>query len=365
MIKSVYIHIPFCEDICTYCDFCKFYYNEERVDKYLIGLKDEVLSKYNNEKIETIYIGGGTPSSLNIKQLEYLMSIITIFNRDNLVEFTFECNVENITEEKAQLLSKYGVNRISVGVQTLNNKYISFLNRHHNKNMVMDKITMLKKYFDNISIDLIYAIPGESIQELKDDIESVINLGINHLSTYSLILEEHTILYNKHIESIDDELDYNMYDTIRTITSLNNLNQYEISNFGKPSKHNLTYWLNEEYYGFGLSASGYIGNTRYTNTRNLNKYLNKEYIYTSEELTINEIIENEFILGLRLIKGIDINKLKTKYNLDIKKVDFIIDLVDNNKLEIVDNYLRINSNYLYVSNDILINFIGVDYGQYI
>ena len=363
MIKAVYIHIPFCEDICTYCDFCKFYYDEGRVDRYLTGLKKEILERYQKEPIETIYIGGGTPSCLNINQLKTLMEITNILNKEKLVEFTFECNVENITEEKVKLIKEYGVNRISVGVQTINEKYIKFLNRHHTKNMVIDKITMLKKYFDNINIDLIYAIPGETIEELDDDLDLVIDLGVNHVSTYSLILEEHTMLYNNQVESIDDELDYNMYQHIRN--KLTGFSQYEISNFGQISKHNLTYWLNEEYYGFGLSASGYINNTRYTNTRSLTKYLNKEYIYTNEELSINETIENEFILGLRLIQGIDINKLLDKYQLNIKKIDFIMNLIDNNKLEVIDNHLRICDKYLYLSNDILINFIGVDYEQYI
>ena len=139
-----------CKSICSYCDFCKFYYNEERVNNYLTGLEQEIKSGYQGEPIETLYIGGGTPSALNINQLKHLMEITNILNKEKLEEFTVECNVENIDEEKAKLLKKYGVNRISVGVQTFNEKYLVFLNRNHTKDMVINKITMLKKYFDNI-----------------------------------------------------------------------------------------------------------------------------------------------------------------------------------------------------------------------
>ena len=152
MANSVYIHIPFCKSICSYCDFCKFFYHKELVDKYLNQLELEIKEKYNNEIINTIYIGGGTPSVLNLQQLKRLFNIFKIFNCD-LEEFTFECNIEDIEEAKLKLLKLNGVNRISVGIQTLNDKYIKLLNRHHNKNMVRKKINLVKKYFNNINID--------------------------------------------------------------------------------------------------------------------------------------------------------------------------------------------------------------------
>ena len=365
--NTVYIHIPFCEEICSYCDFCKFYYNKDIVDKYLVALKKEIKLRYKGENINNIYIGGGTPSCLSKIQIKELLGITNLFNKD-IKEFTFECNIENITEDKVKILKEYGVNRISLGVQTFNNKFLNFLNRKHTSREVKNKINMIKKYINNINIDIIYAIPGETIEDIENDISEYLKLDIEHISTYSLIIEKNTILNNLKVEYIDDELDYKMYKKICSILKNNGYNHYEISNFAKKgyeSKHNLVYWNNEHYYGFGLSASGYIDNIRYTNTKTINKYLSGEYIKEEESLNINETIENEFILGFRKLKGISINKLKKKYNLDITKIDFINKLLEEKKIIIKNNYLSIRNKYIYVSNDILLEFMGVDYEKYI
>lgn len=367
MCNSVYIHIPFCTDICSYCDFCKIYYNSDLVDKYLNALEVEIKEKYNNEIINTIYIGGGTPSSLNLEQLEKLFKIISIFNID-IKEFTFECNIENIDEEKIKLLSKNGVNRISIGIQSFDNDLLRLLNRKHTTSMVYDKVSMIKKYINNINLDLMYAISGETIDILNNDIDNILKLDVNHISTYSLIIEDNTILKNMHIEYIDDELDYNMYNLICNRLKSNGYNHYETSNFAKEgyeSKHNLVYWNNEHYYGFGAGASGYIDNIRYTNTKSVKNYIDNKLNRKEEILSTNEIIENEFILGFRKVKGIDVNKLLDKYKIDIKKIDFINKLIQDNKLILKDNYLSINEDLIYVSNNILVEFLGRNYEQYI
>ena len=281
MTNSVYIHIPFCNHICSYCDFCKIYYNEKLVDKYLNELDKEIKNRYNNEVINTIYIGGGTPSSLDINQLKRLFETIKVFNTKDL-EFTIECNIENITEEKMALFKQCGINRVSIGVQTLNDKHIKFLNRFHNKTDVKNKIELAKKYINNINIDLIYAIPGETLEELSQDLDFIIDLDINHISAYSLIIEEHTKLFIYKVTNIDEEMDFEMYKLICKKLKENGYNHYEISNYSKKgyeSKHNLVYWNNQMYYGFGLGASGYINNVRYENTRSINKYLSSNYIF--------------------------------------------------------------------------------------
>ena len=367
MCSSVYIHIPFCQDICSYCDFCKFYYDSNLVDNYLNVLSDEIDNYYNGEVINTIYIGGGTPSSLSLEQIEKLLNIIRKFNTD-LLELTFECNIESITEDKIRLLKKYGVNRISIGVQTFNSDYLNFLNRHHNPKLVPSIIEMVKKYIDNINIDLIYAIPGEDINDVKKDIDEYLKLDIPHISTYSLIIEDNTILKNLKVKYIDEDLDYEMYKLINNKLIDNGYIHYETSNYckdGYESKHNLVYWNNENYYGFGIGASGYINGIRYNNTKSINRYMDKHYRLEEEVLSFNEIIENEFILGFRKINGININKLKDKYNLDISKIDFINKLIMEDKLILNNNYLSINNKYIYISNDILIEFMGVDYEKYI
>lgn len=367
MINSVYIHIPFCEDICSYCDFCKIYYNEAVARKYLDTLEKEIKENYKNEIINTIYIGGGTPSALSLNNLKKLLEITKIFNKED-VEFTFECNIENIDEDKIKLLKKYGVNRISVGVQTFNLDLLLFLNRHHKEKEVFEKIDMIKKYFDNINVDLIYAIPKQNIKDLEKDIDSFLKLGINHISTYSLIIEPNTIISSLRIMPIDDSLDYDMYKLICSKLKSNGFNHYEVSNFSKKgyeSRHNLVYWNNEHYYGFGAGASGYIGDIRYTNTKSVKNYIDGKFNREEEKLTLNQTIENEFILGFRKIDGIDIDKFYNKYNIDINRIDIVNKLLKEGKLELVNRNLRIKEEYIYVSNDILVEFMEVDYGKYI
>ena len=363
-MKSVYIHIPFCDNICSYCDFCKIYYNNDLVNKYLEALKKEIFRFYNNEVIETIYIGGGTPSSLNIKQLKKLFDIIKIFKTNNL-EFTIECNIENISEEKVILFKNNGVNRISLGIQTLNEKYIKFLNRNHNKEEVIKKISMIKKYIKNINVDLIYALKDQTLEELDKDLDEFLSLDVNHISTYSLIIEKHTKLYNQKVKNIDEELDFKMYNKIQD--KLSYYEHYEISNFAKEgfqSKHNLTYWNNDNYYGFGLGASGYIKNIRYTNTKNINKYIKGDYIFEMNHLSFNEIVENGFILGFRKIDGIDILKFNNKYNLDLLNLPIVRELLKNKDLIKNDNYIKIPSNKIYIENEILFKFLDIDYEKF-
>ena len=361
-MKSVYIHIPFCSSICSYCDFSKFYYNEVWVNQYLEALNNEIDLNYKGEVLNTLYIGGGTPSCLNIEQLTKLFNIIKKFNLSTKVEFTFECNVENINKEKLEFLYKKGVNRLSIGVQTFNNDLLKILNRHHTKKEVIEKINLAKSIgFNNINVDLIYAIPKEDMNILKNDLDLFLSLNINHISTYSLIIEPNTKLYIDKFKNIDEDLDYEMYKYICTKLKKNGYNHYEISNFAKDgyeSSHNLTYWNNEKYYGFGLGASGYVNGVRYDNTKNLNKYLNKNYIYESHELELKETIENEFILGLRKVKGINKKNFQDKYNINIKDINHVKKLITDGKLLEDEDNIYINPKYLYTSNDILIEFLN-------
>ena len=361
MTSSVYIHIPFCNTICSYCDFCKMLYNKDLVDKYLSSLKKEIKDKYKKEIIKTIYIGGGSPSSLNIEQLNSLKDIISIFNLHKNVEFTIEVNISDIEEEKLIFYKKLGINRISIGIETINNKYLKLLNRFHTKNEVINKINLVKKYFTNINVDFIYGFNNQTINDLKKDLDFFKGLDINHISIYSLILEENTKLYIEKYRRLNDDEDAKMYYYIIDYLESLGFNHYEISNFSKPgyeSKHNLVYWNNETYYGFGLRSSGYIGNVRYTNTRSLNKYINGNYILNSDIITKEIDMENEMILGIRKIEGINKIKFLNKFNIKIEDV-FAINKLIKNKLLIDNNgYIYIPKDKLYIENKILVNFIG-------
>ena len=357
---SIYIHIPFCKTICSYCDFCKFYYNEKWVDNYLIALEKEIKEKYKNESIATIYIGGGTPTSLNINQLEKLLQLTKLFNFEK-IEFTVETNVD-LSLDKIKLLKQYGVNRISIGVQTINQKHLKFLNRKHTKEEVINLVNLLKQYDFNINIDLMYGMPNQTLKELEEDLDFILSLDVNHISTYSLIIEPHTKIYIDNVANIDEDLDYQMYQLINK--KLKNYVHYEISNFAKDdyySKHNLVYWNNLEYYGFGIGASGYIDGVRYDNTRSYQNYLNGNYLFESHKLSKKEKIENEFILGFRKLEGINILEFKAKYDMNVLDIGIVKKLLKEGKLSVDNGYLKINPKYIYISNTILVNFIDLDF----
>ena len=360
-IESLYLHIPFCNEICSYCDFCKMYYNEKFVDDYLNELEKEIDKRYKKEPLKTIYIGGGTPSSLSIKQLEKLFSITNKLNIKKEYEFTFECNISDINIELLQILKQNKVNRISIGIETINEKFYKLLNRYNNKNEIIDKIKQVKEYFNNINIDLMYAFQNQTIEDLDKDLDFFKELEVPHISIYSLILEENTKLYINKTKPIEEELESNMYYHI--IDYLNSLGyeHYEISNFAKKgyeSIHNLTYWNNDKYYGFGLSSGGYIDNIRYTNTRSLNNYLKGDYIKEEDIITKEIDMENEMILGLRKTKGIKKDDFFSKYNFKMEEKFDIINMIDKKLLEDREGYIRIPKEKLYLSNSILINFIG-------
>ena len=361
MIKSAYIHIPFCKKICSYCDFPKVCYQEKWIDSYLNALKYDIETNYNNDILDTIYIGGGTPSSLSTIELNKLFVILKKLKLNKTYEYTIETNIEDLTEDKIKLMKSFGINRVSIGVQTFNDKHLKTLNRNSNYEDLKNKIDLLKNNgIDNINLDLMYALPNQKIEELNQDLNLFLNLNIKHISTYSLILEEHTKLYIDKTEYIDEDLDYKMYNTIENTLKNNNYEHYEVSNYckeGYESKHNLTYWNNNQYYGFGMGASSYIDNIRINNTKNITTYLNKDIISSKEELKDLEIMQYEMILGLRKIKGVNKESFKNKYSKDIKEVFDIKELLDNNKLIENNEYIYINPKYIYLSNDILVNFI--------
>lgn len=357
-MRGVYIHIPFCNKICSYCDFAKFYYQEDYVDKYLDALEEEINSKYLGDVVDTVYIGGGTPSSLNLKQLEKLLKLCHKFKLNRVYEFTFEANPESITTDKLKLLKKYGVNRLSIGIETFNEHLLRELNRDYVdfKNIV----ELSKKYISNINVDLMYALPSEDDIILTQDVNKILDLNVNHISTYSLILEEHTRMYVDGIKNIDEEIDREMYDYINDTLTKHGYKHYETSNYAKEgyeSHHNLKYWNNAEYYGFGIGASGYINNVRYTNTRSFNDYINKKYCIESHKLTKLEDMQNYMILGLRKTTGVSISEFKNKYHKDIKDTFKIDELLTNKSLLIDGDMLFINPKFTYVANEILIYFI--------
>lgn len=357
---GVYIHIPFCKNICTYCDFCKMHYHKKYVTKYLQSLRQEINERYHGELIDTIYIGGGTPSSLSLQELTSLFEIINVFKLQDDYEFTIECNIEQIDQAKLKLFKEHRVNRISYGIESFSNKLLKILGRHHTKDMVKKNIALTKEYFNNINIDLIYGVTSD-INLVKEDINEFLELDIPHISCYSLILEENTKLYIDNHKYIDEETDKLMYEEINQKLTKNGYHHYEISNYAKSgyeSRHNTNYWLNGSYYGFGLGAVSYLHNYRISNTKNMTKYLNNNYQEEKHYEDIKLQKENDLILGLRLINGINYELFNQKYQTNLLEKEVIKELINKNMLKITNNYLACNYQYIYVLNNILVEILG-------
>lgn len=355
-MRSVYIHIPFCKSICSYCDFCKFLHEEVYASEYLNELSKEIDKYYDNDKIRTLYIGGGTPSVLSLNNLKKLFEITKKFDTSLLEEFTFEMNIDDITEEKLLLLKTNNVNRISIGIQSFNEINLKYLNRKHTKNEIIKNINLAKNYFTNINVDLMFALPIETFSTLKKDVKEILKLDVPHISTYSLIIEQNTVLSHSKVKPIEEDLDYKMYSYILKELKKNNYNHYEVSNFAKEgyqSKHNLNYWQNNEYYGFGLGAHGFISELRYENTRSFNTYLKGNYRFNELVLSKREDMENEVILGLRKLEGINIVDFFNKYKINIQEEFNITPLLKNGLLKIKDNNIYIPEEKIYIMNTIL------------
>ncbi|HRT69061.1 MAG TPA: radical SAM family heme chaperone HemW [Bacilli bacterium] len=372
-MKAIYIHIPFCNHICTYCDFYKMVAKEELKKKYIDYLIKEIeMKKEYLSDIETIYIGGGTPSSLPLNLLEQLFQTLAKYiSLENIQEFTFEANPNDVTIELANLLKKYQVNRISLGVQSLNRRILKILGRKHNKKSVYQAIRILKSVgLTNINADLMYGIGNERFRIIKKDIRRLIKHKVTHLSAYSLIIEEKTIIGRQlalgKFKPMDAAKEARIYRKICSFLTKNNFIHYEISNFcrsGYQSKHNLIYWNNLNYLGVGAGASFYIDNIRYTNIMNLQEYFNGidkqelNYLETTK-LTDEERMSEEMILGLRKLEGVKKESFQAKFGIDIyQKYPFLSDLISKN-LIIDDNvFLKVPTDKLYLINEVLVNFI--------
>lgn len=358
-INSLYIHIPFCDHICNYCDFTKFLKNEIFIEKYVLNLLNDLknIKSYYN-KFKTIYIGGGTPSILSLNQLERILSIIKPLLSKNC-EYTIEVNPESINEDKLKLFKNYGINRISIGIQSFNTNLLKIINRDYGIDY-FNLIEIVKKYFSNINIDLIYGLPNENMNELSIDLENFIKLDINHISIYSLIIDQGSIFHNQKLKEEDNDKLRDEYDLIVKTLEKHGLNRYEVSNFSKKgyeSKHNLNYWYDDEYVAIGVGSSGYEGNLRYINSKSLTNYL-KGLRSREEELITKEEDEKYFLMtNLRLEKGFSLKEYKKRYGKDfyIEKKN-IIDKLLNQKLVILNkNRFKIAKNALYILDSILVD----------
>ena len=315
-----YIHIPFCEHICHYCDFSKVYYQNDLVNQYLKALKQEI-----KERLEilptTLYIGGGTPSALSYEQLEDFLLFLQPY-LGKIQEFSIEVNPENCDEHKLALFKRCGITRLSIGVQTFNEKLLKKLGRKHiNQDvfLLIDQANQLG--FQDISIDLMYDLPDQTLEDIQNDLKIVANLDISHLSYYSLIIEEHTIFYNEHLQK-DEENDFDFGKLIEEELKQMGFARYEVSNYcknGHPSLHNSIYWLSLPYYGFGLGAHELDSKGRRQNTKQLSAYLKGNALLSYTLLTKEDLIFERFLVGLRIQAGISLERFQRDFGVDLIK----------------------------------------------
>lgn len=336
-------------------------YDEKMAFSYIDNLLNEIDS-YHIDKVDTIYVGGGTPSSLSIALLKKLLDKISpLINQSG--EFTFEINVENIDFEKLILLKKYGVNRLSIGVQSTDDEILKSLNRQHSFRDVERVVNQARQIgFDNLNLDLIYGVPSQSEMILMKDLKRIINLYPEHISIYSLTIHPGTVFYLKNVTEQNEDDSRTHYDLILKFLRSAGYERYEVSNFAKPgffSRHNLTYWRNHEYFGVGLGAAGYVEGIRYENTRNMNKYLKGGRRQSEEFITLDEEEKYYWLLNLRLEQGFVIDDYQYRYGQELldKRLAILHDAI-NDKLVLKSNgRIRLSDEGIMILDRILLKII--------
>ena len=368
---SAYVHIPFCTQICYYCDFSKVFIKNQPVDSYLEHLLQEFHS-YDIQKLRTLYIGGGTPTALSAPQLEVLLDGLTKnLDLSVLEELTIEANPGDLDEDKIAVLKNSAVNRVSLGVQTFDDKMLKKIGRSHLENDIYENIDRLKLAgFDNISIDLIYALPGQTMEQVKDNVAKAIALDIPHMSLYSLILENHTVFMNRmrrgKLPLPKEEVEAEMFEYIIAELERAGFEHYEISNFSKPgfeSRHNLMYWDNAEYYGIGAGASGYVNGVRYKNHGPIRHYLKAveegNARINEEHLSLREQMEEEMFLGLRKKTGVSKARFEEKFGTSFENLygQVVRDLCHQGLLQVEGQQIRMTKKGLFLGDTVAERFI--------
>jgi putative oxygen-independent coproporphyrinogen III oxidase len=378
MIKAAYIHIPFCHHICHYCDFNKVFMDRQPVGEYLSSLEKEMeitLKENPVSTLQSIFVGGGTPTALDEKQLGVLVeSIEKTLPYNAQTEYTFEANPGDLSKEKLRILKDAGVNRLSFGVQSFNDELLQKIGRSHRAEDVFKSISAAQDIgFENISVDLIYSLPGQTLEDFKSTLTTALDLDLVHYSGYSLIIEPKTVFYNLmnrgKLHLPGEEIEAQMYELLMDSMEKKGLNQYEISNFAQPgfeSKHNLTYWSNEEYFGFGAGAHSYVNGYRRSNHGPIKKYMEpletgRLPLLENHQTSKAEQMEEEMFLGLRKTEGILISRFMEKFAVNPLEL-FKKELSEhqaNKLIEQSDDRIVLTRKGRLLGNEVFQSFLGI------
>lgn len=374
---GIYIHIPFCKQKCFYCDFCSFANKNEMQEKYVEAVINEIKNITHKEKytVTTIYFGGGTPSILNPEYIKnILQEIESSFKILDDAEITIEINPGTVNEEKLKKYKEYGINRLSIGLQSANDKILKKIGRIHDYKQFEETFFYARKCgFKNINVDLMIGLPTQTIEDVKQTLEKIIQKNPEHISVYSLIIEEGTIiekLINENkLQLPDEETERIMYWTVVNELKENGYNQYEISNFSKKtheSKHNTNCWKQKQYIGLGTSAHSYLNKKRYSNTNNIEEYIKNiqennisKNITIHEEQTEESTMNEYMLLGLRMIQGININEFKQKFKTDptIKYKKILEKLQKENLIQITKTSIKLTKQGIDFGNIVWEEFL--------
>ena len=366
---GVYIHIPFCVKKCDYCDFISYCDKQNLVEEYIKKIKEEINIELNKMeyKIKTIYIGGGTPSSIDSKFIVEILNVIKEKYSLEDVEVTIEVNPGTITKQKLLDYKLVGINRVSIGLQETNNELLKKIGRIHTYDEFLEIYNLARQVgFKNINVDLMIGLPNQSISDIKDSLNKITNLNPEHISVYSLILEEGTKLYKKYeenkIELPDEELERNMYWYVKNTLENNGYTHYEISNFSKEgyeSKHNISCWRQEEYIGFGVNAHSYIDGIRYSNKESIEEYIKNFDKTVHEKQNIEDMQKEYMLLGLRKIEGISVQEFKNKFgdNPIFLFRNELSKLVEEDLIEVDGDIIKLTNKGLDLANQVWQEFI--------
>ena len=371
---GIYVHIPFCKRKCYYCDFISYSNKDSKIEEYIEVVKKEIQLQKIKSTITTVYIGGGTPSYIESKYIKEIMNEINQKNLSKDAEITIEVNPGTVTLEKLKDYKEAGINRLSIGLQSAQNELLKQIGRIHSYEQFLETCKMARKIgFKNINVDLMLGLPNQRIKDLKESLEKIIQLEPEHISVYSLIVEDGTPIANKiesgELELPEEDLERNMYWYVKNTLELNGYKHYEISNFAKQgyeSKHNMNCWNQKEYIGIGLAAHSYRDITRYSNTEQLGEYIRNVQKENLERNRIIHEIQKEddtkkeyMLLGLRQIEGVQISKFKEKFGdnpiylfrNELKK------LVDEKLVTIDDDNIKLTNKGIDLANLVWEEFV--------
>lgn len=363
-MKALYVHVPFCKDICAYCDFTRSRYHQHVADKWLIALQKELHQKKEQieDGIETIFIGGGTPTALSDTQFYQMLQMLQPFQKQ-VKEFSIEVNIDSLSDQKIHMMKEMGICRVSMGIQTFHDDLLKRIGRFHTKEQVKNRILSLQKAgIHNISIDLMYGLPEQTMKQWKEDLSIAISLPIQHISFYALTIEANSMFGRQQIKAMDATLEGEMYEEAIAYLEQNGFYQYEISSFAKPGYsclHNQMYWKYENFEGVGCGACGKRDHLRYNNTKNIQTYIQEgpspELLFLSKEEEMFEMV----MMSLRMKKGLSLTSFYQKFEEHFEKVyaQALHSMVEKNYLVLEEDYVKTTKQGMLFLHDVLEAFL--------